>query len=97
MAFPTPAELVALLEKLSNHVGALTTALSQQDGARMAHRHILAELLADLPDSRVANAVEDLTTDVDSFEEETGQTRAASYRAELDTLLAQTRTVRRNR
>lgn len=74
-----------LLESFMGHVISL-------DGVRLAHRHLLAELLARLPDS---DFVDELIAGADATEAEPGEMRRmAAYRSELDTLVEEAKAVR---
>lgn len=86
MAGPTNEDrLNKLLESFMGHVISL-------DGVRLAHRHVLAELLARLPDS---GFVDELIAGADATESEPGEMRRmAAYRAELDTLVEEARAIR---
>lgn len=83
---PTNEEkLNKLLESFMGHVISL-------DGVRLAHRHVLAELLARLPDSEF---VDELIAGADATESEPGEMRRmAAYRSELDTLVEEARAIR---
>ncbi|MEG3177598.1 hypothetical protein U1872_15260 [Sphingomonas sp. RB3P16] len=86
MTGPTPDDrLNKLLESFMGHVISL-------DGVRLAHRHMLAELLARLPNS---DFVDELIAGADATEAEPGEMRRmAAYRSELDTLVEEARAIR---
>jgi hypothetical protein len=86
MTSPSNEErLNKLLESFMGHVISL-------DGVRLAHRHVLAELLARLPDS---GFVDELIAGADVTESEPGEMRRmAAYRSELDTLVEEARAIR---
>jgi len=85
----TPDErLNKLLENFMGHVISL-------DGVRMAHRHVIAELLARLPES---DFVDDLIAGVDVNAAEPGEMRRmAAYRAELEALAEEAKATREQR
>lgn len=85
----TPDErLNKLLENFMGHVISL-------DGVRMAHRHVIAELLARLPDS---DFVDELIAGADVNEAEPGEMRRlAAYRAELEALAEEAKATREQR
>ena len=81
----TDERLNKLLESFMGHVISL-------DGVRLAHRHVLAELLARLPDSAF---VAELIAGADATEAEPGEMRRmAAYRSELDTLVEEAHAIR---
>jgi hypothetical protein len=81
----TEDRLNKLLESFMGHVISL-------DGVRLAHRHVIAELLGRLPDS---DFVDELIAGADATESEPGEMRRmAAYRAELDTLVEEARAIR---
>ena len=85
----TPDErLNKLLENFMGHVISL-------DGVRMAHRHVIAELMARLPDS---DFVDELIAGADVNDPEPAEVRRmAAYRAELEALAEEATAMREQR
>lgn len=69
--------------------------LAHMDGARMAHRHVLAFLLEQAPAERVKAFFEDLHNSADLAEQDMGERRIAGYRSELDAIMNEALDIRK--
>lgn len=91
---PIPENVRKLLEKMSDQIGMLTGMVTELDAARMAHRHLLGQLLAHKTDAELAAISEDLISVTDAMETQAGPRRAAAYREEVDSVIEEARSAR---
>ena len=88
-------ELAGALDRLAAAATMSWTEIVKLAGARDAHRHMLVELIAKLPN---ADFAEELVSLADAVDQDEGMIRkAAAYRAEIDLIVQQAAAIRRDR
>ena len=79
-------QLTEVIAQLVEQMTSMAASLARADGARMAHRHLIARLLADLPAPYVERSLRELRQSVDDSEGALGAHRMSSYLQELDSI-----------
>lgn len=89
-------QLTEVIAQLVEQMSSMAATMARADGARMAHRHLIARLLTDLPAAYVERTLQDLRHIVDESEGALGVHRTASFLQELDSIEAQSNRARGN-
>lgn len=89
-------QLTEVIAQLVEQMTSMAASLARADGARMAHRHLIARMLTDLPASYVQRTLQDLRQVVEDSEGALGSYRTSSYLQELDTIETQSVRARSN-
>lgn len=82
-------QLTEVIAQLVEQMTSMAASIAHADGARMAHRHMIARLLTDLPAPYIERTLRDLRQVVEESEGALGAHRTSSYLQELDAIEAQ--------